>query len=80
MPVALVTGFGPFLDVVDNPSGALARALDGSRIGPWRVVGMELPVSTARAPALSLARACRAPIASRRPSPAPPSRSPWARW
>lgn len=28
----LLTGFGPFLDVEDNPSGALARALDGTML------------------------------------------------
>jgi pyroglutamyl-peptidase len=54
MPTVLVTGFGPFLDVDNNPSGLLARQVDGRRVGPWRVVGLELPVSTARAPALTL--------------------------
>jgi pyroglutamyl-peptidase len=30
--VILVTGFGPFPGVTDNPTAALARSLDGSRI------------------------------------------------
>ena len=37
----LVTGFGAFEAVEDNPSGALARALDGER----GVVGVLLPVT-----------------------------------
>ncbi|HKX45494.1 MAG TPA: pyrrolidone-carboxylate peptidase, partial [Planctomycetota bacterium] len=48
--LALVTGFGPFLDVDDNPSGAVARALDGARVGPFEVVGRELPVLFDAAP------------------------------
>lgn len=63
MRTLLVTGFGPFLDVTDNPSGALARAVDGAvlpGLSPAvlpgfedtvvRVVGRELPVSYARGP------------------------------
>lgn len=50
----LITGFGPFPGVVDNPSGRLARALDGA-IGPgWEIVGLEIPTSYARAPALTV--------------------------
>lgn len=45
----VVTGFGPFLDVETNPSGALARAVDGARVGRHTVVGLELPVSYERA-------------------------------
>lgn len=48
----LVTGFGPFLDVDDNPSGRLARAVDGAIVdgpdGPWPVVGRVIAVSYAR--------------------------------
>ena len=49
----LVVGFGPFLDVADNPAARLARAIDGLRDGPHAVAGRELPVSYARAPALT---------------------------
>lgn len=54
----VVTGFGPFLDVEDNPSGRLAQAVDGARIGGHTVLGQVLPVSYERAPrrALELAR------------------------
>ena len=38
MATVLVAGFGPFLDVVDNPAAALARALDGAVLGDDRVV------------------------------------------
>lgn len=41
----LVTGFGPFLDVTDNPSAELVRALDGRRVGKRLVIGRVLPVS-----------------------------------
>jgi len=40
-PLFLITGFGSFERVSLNPSGALARALDGDP----GVVGVELPVS-----------------------------------
>lgn len=40
----LVLGFGPFGEVVDNPSRRLALALDGARVGGRRVVGREMPV------------------------------------
>lgn len=55
----LVTGFGPFPGVDDNPSAAAARAVDGLRVGGETIVGEVLPVSYARAPArvLALARA-----------------------
>ncbi|MCZ8188077.1 MAG: peptidase C15 [Beijerinckiaceae bacterium] len=43
---ALVTGFGPFPGVKHNPSGEIARALDGAgrwkRLG-WRVEGLAFP-------------------------------------
>ncbi|PKN55567.1 MAG: hypothetical protein CVU56_20700 [Deltaproteobacteria bacterium HGW-Deltaproteobacteria-14] len=54
-PVALVTGFGPFLDVADNPSGLVAARLDGREVAGVTVRGRTLPVSYARAPA-ALAR------------------------
>jgi pyroglutamyl-peptidase len=40
----LLTGFGPFLKVADNPSGALARRFDGREVGGCVVRGRELPV------------------------------------
>lgn len=47
----LVVGFGPFLDVADNPAATLALAIDGleARVPPLRVTGREMPVSYARA-------------------------------
>lgn len=51
----VVTGFGPFLDVEENPSGRLARSVDGARMGGHTVLGVELPVSYERAPAQTLA-------------------------
>ena len=53
----LVTGFGPFRDVVDNPSGRLAEAVDGSRRAGLEVIGRVLPVSFARGPAAAIALA-----------------------
>jgi len=50
-PLVLVTGFGPFPRVAENPSGAVARRLDGEAVGGLEVRGVELPVSYARAPA-----------------------------
>lgn len=47
----LLTGFEPFLDVALNPSGEVARRLDGCRVHGVRVVGRVLPVSVARVPA-----------------------------
>lgn len=56
----LVTGFGPFLDVADNPSSAIAAAVDGHRVGGVRVVGLpHLPVSYERAVAETVAAADR---------------------
>ncbi|MCP3917568.1 MAG: hypothetical protein GY711_18645 [bacterium] len=54
-PHVLVTGFGAFEGVEDNPSGQAARALDGTRV-PTRdgvelgVRGIELPVTFRGAP------------------------------
>ena len=50
LPLALVTGFGAFEKVAENPSGLLARGLHASPPTGWRVVGAELPVSFQRAP------------------------------
>lgn len=52
----LVTGFGAFLDVVDNPSGWLAERVHGAQIpGGPEVYGLRLPVSYGRAPSQTLA-------------------------
>lgn len=53
----LLTGFGPFLDVDDNPSAGIVRALHGRRIVGETVVGEVLPVSYERAPARTIALA-----------------------
>lgn len=55
----LVTGFGPFPGISDNPTARLARQLDGMRIGRATVIGRVLPVSYLRGPeeAVRLARA-----------------------
>ena len=52
MPTLLLTGFEPFDGGRVNPSGEVARRLDGSRIGAATVVGRVLPVSFERLPAL----------------------------
>lgn len=49
-----VLGFGPFLEVTENPASRLARAVDGR--GP--IVGSEMPVSYRRS--LAMAAACGA--------------------
>lgn len=41
----LVVGFGPFLEVLDNPAARLARACDGGRAGAHLVVGRDMPVT-----------------------------------
>lgn len=51
----LVTGFGPFLDVVDNPSARLAESVHRSRVGDHDVVGLVVPVDYEAAVAQSLA-------------------------
>jgi pyroglutamyl-peptidase len=48
----LVTGFGPFGEHTENPSGLLASALDGREVAGEPVAGAVLPVSTAEAPAM----------------------------
>jgi pyroglutamyl-peptidase len=52
VPTLLLTGFAPFNGGHINPSGEVARRLDGSLVGDVRVVGRVLPVSFARLPAL----------------------------
>ncbi|WP_083849849.1 peptidase C15 [Rhodococcus sp. JVH1] len=46
MSRVLVTGFGPYAEETDNPSGAIARRVDGQRIEGCEVVGWVLPVDT----------------------------------
>ena len=53
----LVTGFGPFPGVADNPTAALAQALDGAQLGPVTVVGRVLPVHWVDGPARAIATA-----------------------
>ncbi len=45
----LVTGFGPFPGVEDNPTARLARALDGASLAGRRVAGRVLPTAWADA-------------------------------
>lgn len=54
---ALVTGFGPFLDVSDNPSGRIARAVNGARVDGLALHGLELPVRFLDGPARAVAAA-----------------------
>ncbi len=49
----LVTGFGPFLGVTDNPSARLALALDDPHGDP-RIIGRVIPVSYASGPRTSV--------------------------
>ena len=44
----LIAGFGPFDGVIDNPSAALAEALDGCIYDGVAIVGREMPVSHRR--------------------------------
>jgi len=41
----LVVGFGPFGDVINNPSSAISEALDECVLNGVHVVGREMPVS-----------------------------------
>jgi pyroglutamyl-peptidase len=50
--ILLLTGYEPFDGARVNPSGEVARRLDGARIGDATVVGRVLPVSFDRLPAL----------------------------
>ena len=40
-----LTGFGPFVDVEENPSGLLVERLDGRALGGLAVHGRVLPVT-----------------------------------
>jgi pyroglutamyl-peptidase len=44
----LVAGFGPFGEVMDNPSARLALALDGAIVNGVCIIGREMPVSYQR--------------------------------
>jgi len=46
----LLTGFEPYDGAERNPSGEVARALDGALVGGFTVTAHVLPVSSARAP------------------------------
>ena len=48
LPIALVTGFDPFEGGIVNPSGDVARALDGEIIAGHTIVGAALPTVFAR--------------------------------
>lgn len=61
--VALVTGFGPFLDVSANPSERVVRRLEGRWVAGARVRGAVLPVAYHDGPA-----ALDAAIAAHRPA------------
>lgn len=50
----LVTGFGPFQKVMDNPSARLAKALHGREAAGHRIVSEVLPVSFERGPGRAL--------------------------
>ena len=41
----LVSGFGPFGEVRDNPSARLARSIDGEKTQGVHIIGREMPVS-----------------------------------
>jgi len=60
----LVTGFGAFPGVSRNPSGEVARAVDGADLDGVRVVGRVLDVSYARGPreAIRVARSIGATL------------------
>ncbi len=58
-PIGLVTGFGPFLDVEDNPSGRLAREIDGRGAAGFDFRGLVLPVSYERGPNMAIDEARR---------------------
>lgn len=49
MKRVLVSGFGPFLDVADNPSALLAKALSATSHVGWKAYAVELPTSYRRA-------------------------------
>ena len=53
----LVTGFGAFRDVTDNPSGRIARAVDGRSTPGVTIAGRELPVTFDGGPEAAIAHA-----------------------
>ena len=53
----LVTGFGPFPGVDDNPTSVLARAVSGATVAGHIVHGVVLPVRYDEAPARTIALA-----------------------
>lgn len=53
----LITGFGPFGTVTDNPSARVARTLDGAHSGRVPLVGEVLPVTYRTGPMRAVARA-----------------------
>lgn len=56
MSGVLVMGFGPFLDIQDNPATQLARSVDGRTLPDGRTIwGRVMDVSYARAPEQTLA-------------------------
>ena len=60
----LITGFGPFPGVADNPTARAALTLDGATLSGLRVAGRVLPTSWARAwPTLHAAVAALRPHA-----------------
>ena len=52
----LVTGFGPFGDVVDNPTSRLIGLLNGRVVHGLEIVGLALPTSFSRAKSILRAR------------------------
>lgn len=52
MKTAIVTGFGPYLEEAENPSGAIAQAIHGTEKDGVRIHGLVLPVSAGAVRAL----------------------------
>lgn len=48
MKTVIVAGFGSFEGVIDNPSSAIAQALDGCVLNGVSILGREMPVSYQR--------------------------------
>ena len=64
MSTVLIAGFGPFDGVIDNPSAAIAEALDGCVFEGVAVVGREMPVSHRRSiEVCAMAQASVQPVA-----------------
>lgn len=58
----LLTGFGPFGSVVDNPTERIVRRLSGASFSSVHVEGLALPTSFARAKALVSSRLARGDV------------------